>query len=101
MNPCSTDIFYSDCGGVSVPEPRHAGELLPLCSSPKRLQGGAQGLHCHSGLKTFLLFIMIVSDLKHVLLHLICFNFYSSLYLHQSPHRLIMELDNLKYYSWR
>ena len=47
-------LIHSDRGGVSVLEPRHAGELLPICSAPKRLQGGVQGLHRHAGLRTLL-----------------------------------------------
>ncbi|CAG13466.1 unnamed protein product, partial [Tetraodon nigroviridis] len=38
------------CGRISVLEPRHAGELLSICSAQKRLQGGAPGLHHHRGL---------------------------------------------------
>lgn len=45
-------LIDSDCGRISVLESRHAGELLPICSAPKRLQGGLPGLRHHHWLTT-------------------------------------------------
>lgn len=45
-------LIHLDCGGVSILEPGHAGELLPICSAPKCLQRSVQVLHRHSGVKT-------------------------------------------------
>lgn len=42
--------IHPDCGRISVLEPRHAGELLPICSAEERLQGGAPGLRHYRGL---------------------------------------------------
>ena len=42
-------LSSSDCGGFSLPQPGHAGELLPLRPPEERLQGGLQGRHHHSG----------------------------------------------------
>lgn len=47
-----TSVSLSDCGAISVPEPRHAGELLSVCPAEELLQGRLQILHHHSGIET-------------------------------------------------
>lgn len=45
-------LIDSDCGRFSVLESRQAGELLPICSAQKRLQGGLPSLRHHHWLTT-------------------------------------------------